>query len=111
MKKKFNPQFRQGEEFNIAGINHIKGMVTFGDFEGYIKPDTGNRYDPHAIAIYSNEGDERIGYLPKSPKNQRLFNAMLKQDVILYASGYVSEFENDRGEIKKYGKVYLNVEW
>lgn len=109
-KEKRRPEFRQGKEYNIAGINHVKNLSTYGDFEGYIKPETNNPYDLYAIGIYAKDGEELVGYLPKSSKNKKLHTTMLRQDVLLYASGYISEFIDENGERKLYGRVYLNID-
>ena len=34
-----------------------------GRFEGYIKPQPSNRYDPNAIAVYAQDG-HHLGYIP-----------------------------------------------
>lgn len=109
-KDKFRPEYMRGKEFKIAGLNHRKNLFTYGNFEGYVKPEIDNPYDEYAIGIYSTFGEELVGYLPKSPDNERLFNAMLKQDVLLYTSGYISEFIDENGEKKLYGRIYLDIE-
>ena len=51
-------------QYSIAGINFRKGVKNYvGRFEGYIKPQPSNRYDPNAIAIYAQDG-HHLGYIP-----------------------------------------------
>jgi hypothetical protein len=51
-------------QYNIAGINFRKGVKNYvGHFEGYIKPQPSNRYDPNAIAVYAQDG-HHLGYIP-----------------------------------------------
>ena len=109
-KDDFRPEYRQGKEFKIAGINNVPPFQTFGDFEGYAKPDVNNKYDEYAISIHSKYNDELVGYLPRSESNKRLFEAMLKQDAMLYASGYISEFLNAKGDTKLYGRIYIDIQ-
>ena len=50
--------------YNIAGINYRKGIATFvGKSVGHLKPEPSNKYDPNAIAVYS-EGGHHLGYIP-----------------------------------------------
>jgi hypothetical protein len=50
--------------YSIAGINYRKGVRNYvGLFEGYISPEPSNRYDPNAIAVYSDDG-HHLGYIP-----------------------------------------------
>lgn len=50
--------------YNIAGINFRRGISNYiGSFEGYLKPQSNNRYDPNAIAIYHSDG-HHLGYIP-----------------------------------------------
>lgn len=109
-KDKYRPEYRQGKEFKIAGLNHRKNLFTYGNFEGYVKPEIDNPYDEYAIGIYSKFNEELVGYLPKSEDNKKLFNSMLKQDVLLYTSGYISEFIDENGERKLYGRIYLDID-
>lgn len=109
-EEEFRSEYRQGKEFKIAGINNVPPFQTFGDFEGYVKPDVGNKYDAYAISVHSKYNDELVGYLPRSGSNKKLFEAMLKQDALLYASGYISEFLNDNGETKLYGRIYIDIQ-
>ena len=51
-------------QYSIAGINFRKGVKNYvGRFEGYIKPQPSNRYDPNAIAVYAQDG-HHLGYIP-----------------------------------------------
>jgi hypothetical protein len=51
-------------QYSIAGINFRKGVKNYvGRFEGYIKPQPSNRYDPNAIAVYAHDG-HHLGYIP-----------------------------------------------
>jgi hypothetical protein len=50
--------------YNIAGINYRKGIASFvGNSVGYLKREPSNRYDPNAIAVYSDDG-HHLGYIP-----------------------------------------------
>jgi hypothetical protein len=50
--------------YNIAGINYRKGIAAFvGKSVGHLKPEPSNKYDPNAIAVYS-EGGHHLGYIP-----------------------------------------------
>ena len=51
-------------QYSIAGINFRKGVRNYvGRFEGYIKPQPSNRYDPNAIGVYAQDG-HHLGYIP-----------------------------------------------
>ena len=51
-------------QYSIAGINFRKGVKNYvGRFEGYIKPQPSNQYDPNAIAVYAQDG-HHLGYIP-----------------------------------------------
>ena len=51
-------------QYSIAGINFRKGVKNYvGRFEGYIKSQPSNRYDPNAIAVYAQDG-HHLGYIP-----------------------------------------------
>lgn len=51
-------------QYSIAGINFRKGIRDYvGHSECYIKPQPSNRYDPNAIAVYSEDG-HHLGYIP-----------------------------------------------
>jgi hypothetical protein len=109
-KEEFRPEYRQGKEFKIAGINNVPPFQTFGDFEGYVKPDVNNKYDEYAISIHSKYNDELVGYLPRSGNNKKLFETMLKEDAALYASGYISDFTDEQGATRLYGRIYLDIQ-
>ena len=50
--------------YNISGINYRKGIASFvGNSVGYLKREPSNKYDPNAIAVYS-EGGHHLGYIP-----------------------------------------------
>ena len=50
-------------QYSIAGINYRKGIAAFvGNSVGHLKPEPSNKYDPNAIAVYS-EGGHHIGYI------------------------------------------------
>lgn len=50
--------------YNIAGINYRKGIASFvGNSVGYLKREPSNKYDPNAIAVYSEVG-HHLGYIP-----------------------------------------------
>lgn len=52
--------------YNIAGINYRKGIAAFvGNSVGHLKPEPSNKYDPNAIAVYS-EGGHHLGYIPST---------------------------------------------
>lgn len=51
-------------QYNIAGINFRQGVSNYvGSINGYIQPQPSNRYDPNAIAVYSEDG-HHLGYIP-----------------------------------------------
>ena len=52
--------------YKIAGINHRKRIMDYvGKCKGYIQPEPTNKYDPNAIAIYSEDG-HHLGYIPQA---------------------------------------------
>lgn len=53
-------------DFNLAGVNYRKNIRDYvGAFEGYVKPEPTNEYDPDAIAIYHSDG-HHLGYIPQN---------------------------------------------
>ena len=56
----------QNEEiysYSIAGINYRKGIASYvGRSVGCLRPQPSNKYDPNAIAVYSEDG-HHLGYI------------------------------------------------
>ncbi len=51
--------------YNLAGVNFRENIKDYvGKFNGFIKPEPTNAYDPNAIAVYADDG-HHLGYIPE----------------------------------------------
>lgn len=71
-------QFEQ-KQYSIVGMKHrrIPKCVLENFVYGYMKLEPKNKYDPYAIAVYSND-NQKIGYIPKD-ENIELYDIMIEE--------------------------------
>ena len=79
---------RKGYELSpIAGAYYQNLSISIvGKFNGYAVAETDNKYDPCAIAVYSNDRIH-LGFLPKG--NKKLHTYILKEGGTVHAYGYM----------------------
>ena len=92
-------------EYNIAGINFRKGISNYvGDFEGYIKPQPRNQYDPKAIAIYHRDG-HHLGYIPADETDD--VRSLGMQFPILVHGNIEEDYDYDESRRFYRGTIYI----
>lgn len=96
-------------EFKIAGIS-FRGLTEKdeGEYEGTVRCDYGNKYDPYALAVYTSKG-KHVGFIPKG--NEALFKKVNQAGGKIPCRIEINvdyEGDDDGERTIIYGKVYLD---
>lgn len=92
-------------DYRIAGINYRQGIEYYvGRFNGYLKPEPTNEYDPYAIAVYAEDG-HHLGYIPATDTSEvHSFYKQFPLPVYIIIEEDYDEIENRRFFL---GSIYL----
>ena len=84
-------------DYRIAGINYRQGIEDYvGRFNGYLKPEPTNAYDPYAIAVYAQDG-HHLGYIPATDTSEvHSFHKQFPLPIYIIIDEDYDELENRR---------------
>lgn len=84
-------------DYSIAGINYRQGIEDYvGKFNGYLKPEPTNVYDPYAIAVYAHDG-QHLGYIPATCTGEvHSFHKQFPLPIYIIIDEDYDELENRR---------------
>lgn len=97
----------EDHEYDIKGMNYqnFNRKLRSDFFNGYIKTELDNEFDPCAIAVYNNK-DLHLGYLPGG--SSEIFDKLNKEyNGTHYIFGFV---KYDRYDKYWFGKVFIPIE-